>query len=187
MAKVVDLGDLDKISKSVDTAMKLDAKKAKQREEQRKKSLSDLEGFKKNYAERQKELKADDKRIVDLLEKAVGIAEHELPKGHPLVADLNTLIDQNKKVPRDTHYEEMDKAIDALDDWDTSLEKLDLPKQAIASLKKTKEVLASAHSDLEKVTAVYEKALSQAVKDLETVEDPDVKKRLKAIFDTQRK
>lgn len=183
MAKPVDRSDLEKISKAIEAAMKLDAKQAKKREDQRKKALADLEGFKKNYAERRKELKAGDRKTLEGLERADGIAENELPEDHPVRADIDDCIQKVKAVGRDTIYTDMDKAIDALDDWDTSLEKQDLPKQAIASLKKSKDALDADHDAVDKAVEAYEKALAKAVKDLDSIEDPDVKKRLKAIFE----
>lgn len=183
MAKPIDLADLDKAVKLVETAMKTDAKKAKQREEQRKKAEAALEAFNDNYAARFKEAIAKKKRRVSDLEKAVGIAEHELAKDHPLTAKLKDLIDKGKKIPYDPRYDEMDKAIHALEDWDVELEKTDPPKQAIKLIEKTKAAIDSALTEIKKAADAYMKVAETARKDLEAVEDADVKKELSTILE----
>jgi hypothetical protein len=183
MAKPIEPADLDKAVKLVETAMKTDAKKAKLREEQRAKAEAALEAFNDNYAARTKELIAKRKHRVSDLEKAVGIAEHELAKDHPLTAKLNDLIDKAKKIPFDPRYEEMDKAIHALEDWDVELEKTDQPKKAITLIEKTKVALDSASADKRKAADEYMKVAEAARKDLEAVEDADVKKELSTILD----
>ena len=72
--------------------MKTDVKKAKQREDLRKKALSQLEKIKHDYAANFKDARAKEKKRAEELEEAVGIAEHELQQGHPLVAHLNDAI-----------------------------------------------------------------------------------------------
>src|SRR5262245_49874967 len=79
----MDPSDLDKAVKLLETAMKTDVKKAKQREDLRKKALSHLEEFKHVYAANFKEARASEKKRTVELEEAVGVAEHELPQGHP--------------------------------------------------------------------------------------------------------
>src|SRR5262245_16945870 len=74
----VNLADLDKAVKLVETAMKTDAKNAKLREQQRAKAEAALEAFKDNYAKSGREGNATKKQILTDLEKAVGIAENEL-------------------------------------------------------------------------------------------------------------
>jgi len=183
MAKPIEPAELDKAAKLVETAMKTEAKKAKQREEQRKKAEDALEAFKDNYAARTKEMVAKKKHTVTDLEKAVGVAEHELAKDHPLVAKLNDLIDKAKKVPYEPRYDELDKAIHALEDWDVAVEKTDQPKKAITQIGKTKEAIDSALADIKKAVDDYMKVAEAAKKDLGDVEDADVKKELTAILE----
>jgi len=182
MAKLVDLADLDKAVKLVETAMKTDAKKAKQREAQRKKAEAALEAFNDNYAAHSKEAIAARRKAVTDLEKAVGIAEHELAN-HPLVAKLNELIDKAKKIPYAPRYDELDKAIHALEDWDIALEKTDQPKLAIKLIEKTKVALESVKTDVTKAIEEYIKGAEAAKKDLTDVEDADIKKELTTILD----
>jgi hypothetical protein len=182
MAKPVDPAELDKVSKSVDTAMKMDTKNAKKRDDARKKALGELEAFKKNYAERLKELKASDRKTIEILQKADGIGENELDKDHPMKKNIDDLIAKAKKVNRDSNYADMEDAIATLNDWDVELEKVDMPKKAIQQLKKAKDALQADKDATGAQVDEYSKALDKAYKDLDTVEDPDVKKRLKAIF-----
>ena len=183
MAKSIDLADLDKAVKLVETAMKTEAKKAKLREEQRKKAEDALEAFNDNYAALSKDAITSRKRSVIDLEKALGVTERELAKGHPLTAKLNDLINQAKKIPYDPRYAELDKAIHALEDWDVVLENTDQPKLAIKLIEKAKAALESAKTEVTKaVDAYYE--LAQAVKkDLEGVKDPDLRKELTKVLE----
>jgi hypothetical protein len=179
--------DLDKVVKLLETAMKTDAKKAKQREELRKKALSQLEKFKHDYAANFKAARATEKKRTEELEEAVGIAEHELPKSHPLVAHLNDAIDKIKAIPLNSDYAQLDKAMDAVEDWDVAVEKNDVPKNAIKYLQAAKADYVSERSEIDKAIDEYAKLMSTAKSDLETVDDPDVKKKLKEILDKHGK
>jgi hypothetical protein len=184
MAKVV-IADLDKAIKLIETAMKTESKNGKLREQQRKKAEGALEAFLDNYSARTKELVAKKKRHQTDLEKARGVAESELDKDHALTAKLIGLIDIAKKVPYDPHYEELDKAIRALENWDVETEKLDLPKQAIKHVENFKAVDKSDEAAIEKSIEEYAKAATAAKKDLDAVEDADVKKELSKILDEE--
>jgi hypothetical protein len=183
----LDPADLDKMAKLLETAMKTDVKKAKQREELRKKALSQLQQFKHNYAASYKSSRAAEKKIAEDVEKAVGIAEHELQKGHPLVAHLNEAIGKLKAIPLNTDYAQLDKAMDAVEDWDVAVEKNDLPKNAIKYLNGAKADYTSELSAIDKAVDEYAKLMSAAKKDLETVDDLDVKKELKELLDKHMK
>jgi len=179
----VNLDDLDKATKLLETAMKLDAKKSKQREDSRKKALSQLQQFKHDYAASYKESRAGERKTAERLEEAVGIAEHELQNGHPLVAHLNDAIGQLKAIPLNTDYAQLDKAMDAVEDWDVAVEKNDVPKNAIKYLQAAKADYTSERSEIDKAIDQYGKLMTVARKDLEAVDDPDLKKKLKEIID----
>jgi hypothetical protein len=183
MAKPIDLADLDKAIKLVEAAMKTDAKKAKLREEQRKKAEDALEAFNDNYAARMKENIAKVKRTVTDLEKAVGIAQRELPKDHPLTKKLNGLIDLAKKVDYGRRDASLNRAIKMLEEWDVELEKTDEPKKAIAQIEVAKAAIDAARAAIKKSSDEYEKLAAAAKKDLNGVEDADVKKDLAVILE----
>jgi hypothetical protein len=172
---------LDKVIELIETAMKTGAAEAELRETQRQKAEAELEGFKDSYARALKEHKESDKNSIDILQKADGIAENEL-KGHPLVTRLNKLLAILKKIPRDGQYDDLNKAVNALEDWDVKLEKTDMPKKAIKHLQQAKVVLSARQAVVVKLSDEYSKVYGAAMKDLETVKDPDVKKRLKALL-----
>jgi hypothetical protein len=177
------IDELDKVAQLLETAMKTDTKRAKQREEMRKKALSQLENAKRSYGERCKKGKATVRQIAADFEKAVSIAEHDLPRGHPLVAHLNDAIVKLKSVPFDTDYAQLDKAIDAIEDWDVAYEKDDLPKKAIQFVQAAKADSVKRSSNYNKAKDAHEKLLPAIKSDLERVEDADVKKQLKTLLD----
>ena len=183
MAKPVDTADLDKAAKLVEVAMKTEAKNAKVREQQRAKAEAALEAFKDNYAARSKESTAKKKRLLADMEKAVGIAENELDKDHPLTAKLRDLIAKGKKIVYEPRYDELDKAIHALENWDVELEKLDQPKLAIKLIGNTKTALDTLFNDRSKEIDEWLSLGKAARKDLDDVEDPDIKKQLSAILE----
>ena len=183
MGKVIDLADLDKAAKLVETAMKTEAKKAKQREEQRKKAEAALEAFNDHYAARSKDAITSRKRSVIDLEKAVGVTERELGKTHPLTAKLNDLIDKANKIPYDSRYAELDKAIHALEDWDVVLENTDQPKLAIKLIEKAKAALESHKTEVTKAYDAYYAVAEAAKKDLGDVKDPDLRKELTKVLE----
>jgi hypothetical protein len=183
MAKPVDTADLDKAAKLVETAMKTEAKNAKLREQQRAKAEAALEAFNDNYAVRTKEKIAKVDLLVTDLEKAVGIAQRELPKDHPLTAKLNGLIDLLKKIDYDRRVDELNKAIQAVEDWNVALEKTDQPKKAITLIEKSKAAIDSAKTEISKASDKYNEGAKAAKKDLEAVEDADVKKKLAAVLE----
>jgi hypothetical protein len=183
MAKHVELADLDKAIKLVEVAMKTETKKAKLREEQRKKAEDALEAFVDGFAARNKEVIATIKRLTSDLEKGVGVAQRELPKDHPLTKKLNDLIDLLKGINTTRRDDELNKAIRTIEDWDVALEKLDEPKKAISLIEKAKAVIEAAKTERAKIQAEYVKIAAAALKDLESVEDADVKKELAAILE----
>jgi hypothetical protein len=181
MADVV-LADLDKAVKLVETAMKTDAKNAKLREQQRAKAEAALEAFKDNYAKSGREGNATKKQILTDLEKAVGIAENELDEDHPLIAKLRELITKGKQVSYEPDYTELDKTIHALENWDVKLEKTDQPKLAIKLIGTTKTAIDSEIKTRDKTIEEWLSLSKAARKDLEDVDDPDVKKVLTEIL-----
>jgi hypothetical protein len=183
MPKKPDPADLDKIIKLVETAMKTEAKQAKLREQQRKKAEAALEAFKDNYAEYNKETIARVKGYTSDLKKAVGIAQRDLPKDHPLTKKLNDMIDLVAKLNFDRKVDELNKAIVLIEDWDVALEKLDQPKKAISSIEGAKESINASIAAKIKATDEFNKIGEAARKDLESVDDPDVKKELAAILE----
>jgi hypothetical protein len=184
MAKVVP-ADLDKAIKLIETAMKTESKNAKLREQQRKKAEDALETFLDNYSARTKEILSKTKRHLLDLEKARGVAESELEKDHPLTAKLIDLINKVKKVPYEPHYDELDKAIRALENWDVESEKLDQPKQAVKHVENFKGVHKSDEAAIGKAADEYAKVAEAARKDLDAVEDADVKKELAKILEEE--
>ena len=178
----LDIDDLGKVVKLLETAMKTDVKKDRQREDLRKKALSQLQTFKHTYAASFKATRAAERKVAEDLEKAVGVAEHELQNGHPLVAHLNGAIDKLKAIPLKTDYAQLDKAMDAVEDWDVKVEKNDVPKNAIKYLQAAKTDYASERSDIDKALDEYAKSIAAAKKDLEAVDDADVKKELQEIL-----
>ena len=184
MAKVV-IADLDKAIKLIETAMKTESKNAKLREQQRKKAEGALEAFLDNYSTRTKEIVAKAKRHLTDLEKARGVAESELDKGYPLTAKLIDLIGKVKKIPYEPHYEELDKAIRALENWDVESEKLDHPKQAIKHVENFKAVDKADDTAIAKAIEEATKVANAARKDLDAVEDADVKKELSKILEEE--
>jgi exonuclease VII small subunit len=183
MGKVIDLADLDKAIKLVETAMKTDAKKAKLREEQRKKAEAALEAFNDNYAARSKDAITSRNRSVIDLEKAIGVTERELGKTHPLTTKLDDLINKAKRIPYDPRYAELDKAIHALEDWDVVLEKTDQPKLAIKLIETARAALETAKTEVTKAYDAYYKVAEAAKKDLEGVTDPDLRKELAKVLE----
>jgi tetratricopeptide (TPR) repeat protein len=183
MAKPIDTGDLDKAIKLVETAMKTEAKNAKLREQQRAKAEAALEAFNDNYAARTKETIARVDVLVTEYEKAVGIAQRELPKDHPLTTKLNGLIDLLKKIDYDRRIDELNKAIQAVEDWNVALEKTDQPKKAINLIEKSKAAIDSAKAEITKASGEYNKGAIAAKKDLDAVEDADVRKKLAAVLE----
>jgi len=187
MAAELDLEDLDTVAKLLETAMKTDVKKAKQREDVRTKAISQLEEFKRIYAAAFRSVNARERKVVENLEKGAGIAEHELPRDHPLVGHLNDAIEKAKAVPYNTDYANLDKAIDSLEDWDVSVEKDSLPKKAIVYLRAAKLAYESEGAEITKAKERYDKVLAALKKDLETLDDPDLKKKLREALDFHAK
>ena len=183
MAKPIDLADLDKAVKLVETAMKTEAKNAKLREQQRAKAEAALEAFNDNYAARTKEMIIKVDGLVTEYEKAVGIAQRELPKDHPLTKKLNEIIDLLKKINYERRVEDLNKATQAVEDWDVSKEKTDQPKKAISLIEKAKAAIDAAKTEIDKASDEYNKETKAAKKELEAVEDPDVKKKLAAVLE----
>src|SRR5262245_40105538 len=177
------IDELDKVAQLLETAIKTETSKAKEREAMRKKALSQLVNAKRSYGERCKKGKAIMRQIAADFDKAVSIAEHDLPRGHPLVAHLNDAIVKLKAVPFDTDYAQLDKAIDAIEDWDVAYEKDDLPKKAIQFVQAAKADSAKRSSNYNKAKDAHEKLLPAIKSDLERVEDADVKKQLKTLLD----
>ena len=183
MAKLINTADLDKVVKLVETAMKTEAKNAKLREQQRVKAEAALEAFKDNFAARHKEGIARQKDYVTDLAKAVGIAAHLLTKGHPLTAKLNVLIDELKKINFEPRFDELNKAINAIESWDVTSDKTDPPKLAIKLIGNTKTAIDSGIAERKKALGAWRTLADAAKKDLDAVDDPDVKKDLTKILE----
>jgi len=177
------IDELDKVAQLLETAIKTETSKAKEREAMRKKALSQLVNAKRSYGERCKKGKATMRQIAADFDKAVNIAENKLPRGHPLVAHLNDAIVKLKAVSFDTDYAQLDKAIDAIEDWDVAYEKDDLPKKAIQFVQAAKADSAKRSSNYNKAKDEHEKLLPAIKSDLERVEDANVKKQLKTLLD----
>jgi hypothetical protein len=109
------------VQKLLATARKTEVAKAKERTQLKKKMLDRLNASKKDYAAKFKILVSliDDR--IDKLEHFFGIVMDELPaENRSDLAMVNRAITEYKKYPSKADYEDLDKCIKSVNNWNTT-------------------------------------------------------------------
>jgi hypothetical protein len=171
------------VVKLIEATMKTQVSNVKEREELRKKILRNMQEYKDRIAAANRQSKATNDRRIEALEKAVGIAQHELKRGHPLVAHLDKAIDLFQAVARPVPYGSLDKAMDAVEDWDVASENNASLKNASKYLQEEDKLFVSASAGIEKREQAAKAMVSTCVKDLQSVDNPDVKRKVQVFID----
>jgi hypothetical protein len=164
---------LKKVKGLIETAMKTNVAKSKLRETLRKKAEAELDAFKDSYAEVLKYYEKAGEENAEVWQQANGIAEKVLIKDHSFMARVNDMVAINKKLLLDGQYDDLDKAIDALEDWEVTNAKTDVPKKAIKHLEQATDVLSAQQAEIEKIGEEHTKGYAEVVKAFFPVEDAE--------------